>query len=164
MKHDRQVQAHVIHCVRDYIAAFPDVTPITIFQGAYQTGKTHMAWAIARARPAGALVTTMSDMIRDLREPWRNREGPSEAQRLLRYRNRTLLVVDELSRHSLLAQNVTPHLYDVIARRLDEGRPTILTTNESDNVLAALLGAALGARVQRHGGVIDFGTRSWEGP
>jgi DNA replication protein DnaC len=160
---DRTKLHRVLQVARRYLGLWPDVEPLIVFTGAPGTGKGHVSWSIAKALTVhGAMVRVVKlpALIRDLREAWRDRQGPSEGERLRRYREPDLLVLDEVSRHALYGQP-TQHLYDVIDDRLEWCRPTILTTNESDNGLAELLGGALLDRIQGGGGLLDFGDSSW---
>ncbi len=159
---DRDKQARAMQLARRYVAAWPDVPMITLFLGVPGSGKGHTAWSIVRtlAESHGAMsrVCVLSDVIRDLRDAWGDRESGSlsEAQRLARYRSVDLLVVDEVSRHSFYGQP-QQHLYDLIAWREVQLKPTILTTNESGEQLAEFLGPALSSRVLGWGAPWDFG-------
>lgn len=160
---DRTRQSRVLQIARRYLGLWPEVDPLIVFSGAPGTGKGHIAWAIARELAVNGVsvrVVKLPALIRDLREAWRDRQGPSEEQRLRRYREPELLVLDEVSQHALYGQP-RQHLYDVIDERLEWLRPTIITTNESDDGLSALLGGALLSRVQGGGGLLDFGTADW---
>jgi DNA replication protein DnaC len=72
-----------------------------------------------------------------------------------------LQVIDEVSRHAFYGQSIHQHLYDVIDHRIEYRRPTILTTNEEDDGLEAILRPALLDRVKLHGGVLEFGNASY---
>jgi DNA replication protein DnaC len=148
-----------------FISAWPDVAMIAVFAGGCGTGKGHLAWAIAKelasSRGVLARVCVLSDVIRDLREAWSSREdGPSEAARLAKYRGTDLLVIDEISRHAFYGQP-QQHLYDLVAWREVRLKPTILTTNESGDELAGVLGPALSSRAAGWGGFIQFGNTDY---
>jgi putative replication protein len=160
---DRTRQHRVLQIARRYLGLWPEVEALVVFTGAPGSGKGHVAWAIAQqlaSHGVSVRVIKLGALVRDLREAWRDRQGPSEEQRLRRYRDPDLLVLDEVSQHALYGQP-RQHLYDVIDDRLEWSRPTILTTNESDDGLSQLLGAALLDRIQGGGGLIDFGKASW---
>lgn len=137
---------------------------ITIFRGAPGSGKGHVAWAIAKEVAlyyAGRVVfTTLADCVRDLRETWRSDSESSEKQRLYRYRRADLLIIDEISRHSFYGEP-TQHLYSLVAYREERLLPTILTTNESVEDLAGILGAAVESRAAGWSGVWDFGSADY---
>ncbi|MBK9693668.1 MAG: ATP-binding protein, partial [Gemmatimonadetes bacterium] len=150
---------------RRYVAAWPQVEVLLLFQGGPGTGKGHLAWSLAKAvvsdHGGSARVVKLARLIRDLREPWRSKEGAGEERRLRAYRVPDLLVIDEVSRHAFYGQSVQQHLYDVLDDRLEHQRPTILTTNETDAGIAEILGPALLDRLQGSGGVVRFGDASW---
>lgn len=163
-KAEQAVQQAVLQWARQYLVNWPNVPTFVVFQGDYQTGKTHIGWALLQAlahKGVRGRLTTVADLIRDLRESWRSKEGLSEAQRLHLYRRHDLLILDELSNHGLTAKQIRAHLYDVIAHRINEQRPTIVTTNEKDRGLIELLGGALKTRLENEGGVVEFGSTPW---
>lgn len=164
---DRAHQARVLQLARRYLAGWPDDVPaIVVMTGGFGTGKGHISWAIAKALVetylARVRVSVLSDVIRDLREAWGSRDdgGLSESQRLKRYREVDLLVIDEVSRHAFYGQP-QQHLYDLVAWREIRQKPTILTTNEGGTDLADVLGLALASRVIGCNGVWQFGTSDW---
>lgn len=145
---------------------FGEAPPVTVFLGSPGTGKGHLAWSIAKAVAteygASAMVVVLSDVIRDIREAWNksDNDGPSEAERIRKYRGVDLLVIDEVSKHAFFGQP-QQHLYDLVANREMHMRPTILTTNESGESLASVLGPALASRAAGWDAVIDFGTADY---
>lgn len=158
-------QRSVLARAAEYIAQWPDVPLLSIFVGPPGTGKGHVAWSIERARveqrAAMCRFTVLPDLIRDLRENWGPRrddesDGTSEARRLAKYREADLLVIDEVSKHAFYGLPYR-HLYDVIAWREVQMRPTIITTNETGAELAEYLGIALTSRASASGDVWDFG-------
>lgn len=149
---------------RRFVSEWPKpANDLLVFRGGPGTGKGHLAWAIARALTleysASIRFAKLPSVIRDLRESWRG-QGATEEHRLRAYREPDLLIVDEVSRHAFYGEP-TQHLYDVLDDRMDWCRPTILTTNESEDGLAALLGPALLDRVVGYGGLVDFGDTSF---
>jgi DNA replication protein DnaC len=159
---NRAKQARALQVSRRYLGTWPDVPLILIFLGVPGSGKGHVVWSLARSlcETHGAMVRVcvLSDVIRDLREAWGSRdEGDlSEAQRLARYRSSDLLVIDEVSRHAFYGQP-QQHLYDLVAWREVQCKPTILTTNETGQSLAEFLGPALASRALGWGSPVDFG-------
>lgn len=150
---------------RRYLAGWPTpAAPLAVFVGAPGCGKTMAAWAIARAvvheLEGRAVVTKCAKMVRDIRGAWKLRDADGEEdRRIARYVAPDLLVLDEVSRHAFYGEP-TQTLYDVLDGRLEACRPTILTSNEDDAGLAALLGPALMDRLAL-GGVVDFGQESY---
>lgn len=161
---NRKRLERILIAARRFLAEWPTPSPdLLVFRGGPGTGKGHLAWAIARwvAGQNGATVkfVKLPALIRDLRESWRG-DGATEAARLNTYREPGLLIVDEVSRHAFYGEP-TQHLYDVLDDRMDWCRPTILTTNETEAGLGALLGPALLDRVVGYGGLVDFGDVSY---
>lgn len=167
---DQKKQARVIQLARRYLAAWPDrrdldaevlFPQVVIFRGCPGSGKGHVLWALAKEITAAygdtVRVTVLPDLVRDLRDAWRRERGEaSESARLAKYRTPDLLVIDEVSRHAFHGEPAQ-HLYDVVAWREQRLLPTILTTNESPDELAALIGPALESRAAAWSGVWDFG-------
>ncbi len=153
---------------RQYIEDWPNVPELKellLFQGSYGSGKGHIAWSIAQALVMGhaakVRVVKLAAVIRDLREAWRDSDGPSEDARLTRYRELELLVIDEVSRHAFYGKEVKQHLYDIIDDRIEQHRPTILTTNEDQDGIAEILGGALWSRLNGVGGLVPFPAVDW---
>jgi DNA replication protein DnaC len=153
---------------RRYIATWPaidDRRRLLLFQGPPGCGKGHVAWSLAQtvAKQHGhrVKVVKLAAIIRDVREAWRGAGGPSEDERLEHYRGLRLLVIDEVSRHAFYGSQVSQHLYDIVDDRLEQHRPTILTTNEDDEGIAEILGPALMSRLSGGGGVIRFPAVDW---
>lgn len=151
---------------RDFVATWPDVPMISIFTGHFGTGKGHLSWSIAKdlasTHGVRGRVVVLSDVIRDLRETWgqKNAEGPTDVERVAKYRAPNLLVIDEVSRHAFFGQPMQ-HLYDLVAWREVHLRPTIITTNESGEELASVLGPALSSRAIGWGGLVRFGDQDY---
>jgi DNA replication protein DnaC len=135
--------------------------PFVAFIGRPGNGKTMLCWAIATelATKGGhsCRVVRLSALIRDLRANWGStkKSGPSDEQRLKRYIELDYLAIDEVSRDAFYG-TLRQHLLDVINARIDERRPTVITSNESLEDLEALLGPALMSRLSL-GGVVHFG-------
>jgi DNA replication protein DnaC len=163
---DRQHQARVLQIARRYLGSWPDVEPILVFRGGPGTGKGHVAWSIAKelaeVHAARVEVVKLSDLVRRLRSGWGRAEGGEAEDRVLaHYRGLDLLILDEVSSHAFYGQNIHQHLYDVLDDRAEFQRPTILTSNESDAGLEAILRPALWDRLFDGGGILDFGSASW---
>lgn len=158
----RTKQHEALAWAREYLKVWPDVPNIAVFMGVPGSGKGHIVWSIARRlvedRVALVRVAVLSDVVRDLREAWHSRDDGnlSEAQRLERYRNADLLVIDEVSQHAFYGQP-RQHLYDLVDWRETRCKPTILTTNEAGQSLLDFLGPALASRASGWGAIIDFG-------
>ena len=153
-------QGRVLQLARRYLGDWPHVEAVVVFRGGPGTGKGHIGWSLLQqlvlTHRVSARACKLGDAVKDLREPWRNEEGPSERARLRAYRDPDLLFIDEVSRHALYGEP-RQHLYEMIDHRVERCRPTILTTNEEPAGLVELLGPALVSRTAGSG-IWDFGT------
>lgn len=160
---DRKRHVRLTTAARRYLNDWPDVHEVLVFRGGPGTGKGHLAWSLAkelvRLHDVSVRVVKLADAVRDLREAWRSEGGLSEAARLERYRSPGLLIIDEVSRHAFYGEPHR-HLYDLVDHRIEQCRPTILTTNESKQGLADLLLPALTSRIAGSGmwefGEVDY--------
>lgn len=165
----REVLTHKQRLARRYVAVWPrrlamEAFPrLAIFTGVPGSGKTRLAYSIAhdviRQHDATAIVMTLGDIVRDLREAWRAKSGASERERLRRYRDVDLLVIDEVSPDAMYGEPVQ-HLYDLIAPREANRAPTILTTNAADVAFTTMIRPALTSRAAL-GGMWEFGTSDY---
>jgi DNA replication protein DnaC len=163
----RKTQMGVVRKGIRYAGSWPDVPDqMLVLRGSFGTGKGHWAWSVVKgivgATGATARVVKCSDLVRRLRASWGQPEGAeSETDALKFYRDLDLLVIDEVSSHAFYGQGIHQHLYDVLDHRGEWHRPTIMTTNESDAGLEAILRPALIDRLQYRGGILEFGTASY---
>jgi DNA replication protein DnaC len=152
-------QARILQLARRYLASWPDVAGVLVFRGGPGSGKGHVTWSIAKKIAselgASARVCKLPDVVRDLREAWRDETGPSENARLRTYREPDFLAIDEVSRHAFYGEP-RQHLYDLIDHRIERGKACLLTTNEDAAGLAEILGPALVSRTAGSG-IWEFG-------
>lgn len=157
---DAAKRTRVLGYAREYIEAWADVPSVILMVGQSGTGKGHVAYSILRVirhrYDAVPWFVKLPDLIRDLREAWGRNEGPTEGERLRRYREADLLVIDEISRHAFYGEP-TRHLYDLVDFRVEWLRPTILTTNEALGDFDEIVGPAVLSRIAGENGVWDFG-------
>lgn len=162
---DRALQMRALSFARRYIAQFPEVETFVVFRGINGAGKGLVSLGIARplVEDLGftARYVKCSALVAELRETWRKDTGVTYRQALKGFTDIDFLLVDEVSTHAFYGQQIHQHLYDVIDTRIEYQRPTILTTNDSDEVLGQILRPALVNRLEGHGGIIEFGNSSW---
>jgi DNA replication protein DnaC len=106
------------------------------------TGKTHLASAAAN-HLAGmgvvALYTTASDAGRRIRDTWKRNTGPSEREVYEVYALPQLLVIDEVGRVAADREI----LFEILDRRHQDTRPTVLLSNLPMEVTAKSQGQSL---------------------
>lgn len=144
-----------------YLSEWPDVHHwLLVLRGSFGTGKGHWLWTVAQhvARHGGsARVLTLADLVREIRATWTAGATESDEQVVRRFRTLDFLGIDEVSRHAFHGDNLHQHLYDVLNDRVNNLRPTVLTSNESQEDLAAILRPALWSRIHGAGGILEFG-------
>lgn len=161
----QQLQLRVLGYARRYLAQWPEVAAFVVFRGPFGAGKGHIAWAIAKGvvtdLGATARVVKLPALVRQLRDTWRRDSDRTYDTILAQYVDCDLLVIDEASRHAYYGQQIHQHLYDVVDARIEQRRPTILTSNEDDDGLTEVLRPALVNRLEGEGGIIEFPNASW---
>lgn len=161
---DQDAQRRALEWAARYLRVWPYAESLLLFRGAPGTGKGHVVWSLAKAiadKGDGACVVKLADLVRSLRASWRDPEADTELAVLRRYREVPFLAIDEVSRHAFYGQQIHQHLYDVLDHRLEQQRPTVLTSNEDDAGIAEILRPALFDRLLGAGGVVEFGTASY---
>jgi DNA replication protein DnaC len=119
-----------------YLDAFTYATNPTrwvIFTGAYGSGKTHLAAAIANYRinqGQPVMFVVVPDLLDYLRAAYAPNSPVSYDERFDQVRNVELLILDDLG-----TQNATPwaaeKLYQLLNYRYNAELPTVITTNQS---------------------------------
>lgn len=129
-----------------------------VFAGRPGNGKTMLAWAIASelaAQGRRTRVIRLSALIRDLRSSWGAKATVNEEQRLKFWISLDFLAIDEVTQDALYG-NPRQHLIELISERIDRHKTTVITTNDSTDVLEQLLGWQLMSRLAL-GGRLHFG-------
>lgn len=120
--------------------------------GKVGTGKSHLA-AAALKEGGGGVFITQADMIGQLRQTYSDNTGQEEL--VDRLCDAKILVLDELSAE-VKGTDVSPFLYRVLARRYDEGKLTVLTSNEDLDTVKLILGDRIKDRMSASYVVVNF--------
>jgi len=158
-------QQRALRVARAYASEWPEMLrrgTCLIFSGKAGTGKTHLACAIANAVLAAghsALFTTVSDALRAIRRAYDKDAGISETEAIGAFARPDLLILDEIG-----ADYGTDHsktiLFDLINRRYEHVKPTIILTNLDAESLREHCGDRIMDRLREGGGkLIPF---TWE--
>ena len=132
-----------------------------IFAGAAGTGKTHLACAIANAimaQGSSALFTTVSDALRSIKRAYDKDAGVSETDAIGELVSPALLILDEVGMDYGTDHSKTL-LFDVINKRYENIRPTIILTNLDAAALRDYFGDRIVDRLREGGGKLV--TFSW---
>jgi DNA replication protein DnaC len=125
-----------------------------IFAGLPGTGKTHLAAAIANSViQTGSSVTyvTVSDLTRAIRRTYSDGAAMSESDMIKSYVSPQLLVLDEVGATSG-SDHEKQMLFEVINKRYEQVKPTILISNLSGDELKQFLGDRIMDRMRQGGG------------
>lgn len=125
-----------------------------IFSGQPGTGKTHLAAAIANAviaKGCSALFTTVSDALRSIKRAYDKDAGLSEADALNALVEPRLLILDEVGMAYDTDHSKTL-IFDLMNKRYENLRPTIILTNLDAAALRDHLGDRVTDRLREGGG------------
>lgn len=128
----RAYMARVLKYCRDYAAKFSAQSPNLLFMGGAGLGKTHMALAIADAvleRGYDVLYTSSAALAAQLGREHFDRD--SEDTWLDACKEADLLILDDLGTEYITPLTISV-LYELINTRMLTDRPTIYTTNITD--------------------------------
>lgn len=135
-----------------------------ILNGAVGTGKTWLAYAMAReyirADRGAALVIESRELVEVVRASWK-KTVPDHTEKLARLmRMAGLLVIDDVGAAYVQAEQV--EIEGVVKARHPHRRPTVLTSNLEPVALKELLGDAAWSRL-KGGTVVGFDGEDWRG-
>jgi DNA replication protein DnaC len=131
------------------------------------TGKTHLACAIAnhviREHVLGAKYTTVYNVVRKVRSAWGRDSQITEEQAIAEIAAPALLVVDEVGvQYGSESERII--LFEVLNRRYEDMRPTILISNLNPDGVAEAIGERNIDRMREGGGaVLGFSWGSYRG-
>jgi DNA replication protein DnaC len=159
--------------------ATTDSGGITILYGGYGTGKTRMAWEVARAhkskRPTISnggigwttstkkrpmVYTTAVNLFSTIKSTYTSGSGKSEKEVVSDYCEAALLVMDEVQERGE-TQYEDRQLTAIIDARYAADMPTILISNYTWERLASTLSPAVIDRIEENGAKLSFDWKSY---
>jgi DNA replication protein DnaC len=159
--------------------ATTDSGGITILYGGYGTGKTRMAWEVARAhkskRPTISnggigwttstkkrpmVYTTAVNLFSTIKSTYTSGSGKSEKEVVSDYCEAALLVIDEVQERGE-TQYEDRQLTAIIDARYAADMPTILISNYTWERLASTLSPAVIDRIEENGAKLSFDWQSY---
>lgn len=157
-------QERALRIAKAYAEGWQDMSQrgtCLIFSGNAGTGKTHLASAIANAVIAkghSALFTTVTDALRVIKRAYDKSADTSEGDAINSLVAPSLLILDEVGM-AYDTDHAKTLLFDVINKRYENIRPTIILTNYDAAVLREHLGDRIMDRLREGGGkLVSF---SW---
>jgi len=131
---EQQEQQRALAVAKRYANDFPAVLEkgtCLVFSGNRGTGKTHLACGIANEimrSGYGALFVSAGEIVRKVRATWRKDSQISEDDALNGFAEVDLLIIDEVGvQYGTEGEQII--LFEVINRRYERLRPTIILTN-----------------------------------
>lgn len=131
-----------------------------MFLGAVGTGKTHLASGIVYE--CGGLYRLAPAIIEEIRRAKSFTAKESEAEILDNYGSARLLVIDEIGR-GVVAAEEQYMLYQIINERYNRRKPTILISNQSKKDFLNYVGIAAADRLTESAQVVEFTGKSHRG-
>lgn len=122
------------------------------------TGKTHLACAIIKE--TGGQYRTAPDIVEELRRAKSFTAAETEAQIINYYSRVPLLVIDEIGR-GIVAADEKYMLYMIINARYNTRKPTILISNFNKSEFLQYIGVAAADRLVESAEVIEFNGASY---
>lgn len=153
-------QKHALTTCQRYLSTFSDRLydhKGMVFCGNTGTGKTHLAVGMIKQLAKDkhdALLVSVMDMIREIRRAYSERQF-TEQELIEKFVDPDLLFIDEIGvQLGTEAEKVT--LYDVINKRYEEMKPTIILSNLEREKVREYIGARSYSRIINGGIVLSF--------
>ena len=147
---DEQIRQEVEHYLEHW-KGYVDLGRGIIFYGDYGTGKTFLANMILKylvREGVRCYATTFSDMIEEFTATWGDKTKKQWFQDTFMYTG--VLLLDELGREGRSSHNLPQSTFDRILRnRVQNARPTLLTTNIKPDDLDLGYGGAVLSQLKR---------------
>lgn len=131
-----------------------------MLMGEIGTGKTHLACAIVqcvvRSHGMTGLIVTAESITQAVTDSFRSNSGPSKTDLINELASVDLLVVDEVGVHTARpGKDFTPSLlHEVIDRRYQLLKPTIVISNQKPEDLQGFIGPRAADRLRENGGLL----------
>ncbi|EMB27511.1 hypothetical protein HMPREF9727_02227 [Treponema denticola MYR-T] len=129
-----------------------------IFLGNVGTGKTHLACGIIRE--CGGLYRLASSIVEELRRAKSFNADKTEAKILDAYGKTNLLIVDEIGRGAVAAEEQYM-LYQIINERYNRRQPTVLISNQTKKEFLQYIGIAAADRLTESAQVVELTGKSY---
>ncbi len=158
-------QARALRKARAYADSWPQMKAAgtcLIFSGNAGTGKTHLACAIANelmGQGVSSLFTTVSDAMRAIKRTYDGGSNLTEIQAIATFVDPQLLILDEVGGNRGTEYELQL-MFDIINKRYENCRPTIILTNLDPAALREHLGERVMDRLREGGGKLVAFT--WE--
>lgn len=154
---ENEGQERALRLAKAYAERWPEMRErgtCLIFSGSAGTGKTHLACAIANAviaKGSSALFTTVSDALRSIKRAYDKDAGVSETEAIAELVEPALLILDEVGMDYGTDHSKTL-LFDVLNKRYENIRPTLILTNLDAPALRDYFGDRIVDRLREGGG------------
>lgn len=163
---EQRIALDACRSLTDAVLANKTRIPSLILSGGPGTGKTHLTCAmIQRLYDAGSDATKSNvlEIVRDIKATWRKGSEDDEDDVIRWYASRDLLVIDEIG-VQFGSDTERMFVFDIINRRYEGCRPTVLITNLDLDGLRAEIGERVLDRLREDGGrMLSFTGKSWRG-